>query len=77
MPFTILDVLYFLTIHPRVLIDDSDPHERSGGKAYTSFGINPSGAIVIVRPDGYVGMVAPFTAVDDIEQYFDSFAAKE
>lgn len=60
----------------KVLIDDSDPYERSGGKAYASFGINPSGAIVIVRPDGYVGMVAPFTAVDDIEQYFDSFAAK-
>ncbi|KAF4569561.1 hypothetical protein EYR40_008541 [Pleurotus pulmonarius] len=60
----------------KVLIDDSDPHERSGGKAYTSFGVNPSGAIIIVRPDGYVGMVAPFVAVDDIERYFDSFAAK-
>lgn len=68
--------VYSPTIHLRVLIDDSDPHERSGGKAYTSFGVHPSGAIVIVRPDGYVGMVAPFTAVDDIERYFNSFAAK-
>lgn len=41
-----------------------------GGKAYSSFGIDPSGAIVIVRPDGYVGMVAPFDKVEDIDGYF-------
>lgn len=41
--------------------------------AYSSFGIGPEGAIVIVRPDGYVGMVAPLNGVDAIEGYFAKF----
>jgi len=57
----------------QVFTDDTDVTGRQGGKAYATFGIAPCGAIVIVRPDGYVGMVAPFDAVDDLEAYFASF----
>jgi phenol 2-monooxygenase len=57
----------------RVFIDDVDVTGKIGGDAYARFGIEPSGAIVIVRPDGYVGMVAPFNKVDDLNTYFRSF----
>ena len=34
--------------------------KRSGGGGYEYYGVDPRGAIVVVRPDGYVGVVAPF-----------------
>jgi phenol 2-monooxygenase len=59
-----------------VFVDDKDIVGRHGGGAYTKFGINPNGAVVIVRPDGYVGMVAPFDGVHDIDAYFSSFMSR-
>ncbi len=57
-----------------MLLDDKDMFERAGGQGYESYGIHPvGGALVIVRPDGYVGMVAPFECVGDLGQYFGSF----
>jgi phenol 2-monooxygenase len=44
-----------------------------GGTAYATFGIDPAGAVVIVRPDGYVGMIAPFDHVRDVNHYFATF----
>ena len=45
-----------------------------GGRGYEAYGIDPAeGAIVVVRPDGYVGMVAPFEHLDDISGYFATF----
>jgi phenol 2-monooxygenase (NADPH) len=66
-PPTIID--YF----GRVLIDDIDLMGTQGGKAYASFGVGPSGAVVIVRPDGYVGFVSPLDALQDINDYFMAF----
>ncbi|KAI5988278.1 phenol hydroxylase, partial [Pisolithus orientalis] len=44
----------------KVLLDDTDVTGRKGGGAYERFGISSkSVTFVIVRPDGYVGMVAP------------------
>lgn len=57
----------------RVLIDDQEARGTRGGDAYANFGVNPAGAVVIVRPDGYVGMVAPFERLEDIDQYFRNF----
>ena len=31
------------------------------------------GAIIVVRPDGYVGMVAPFENVKELGAYFAGF----
>jgi phenol 2-monooxygenase len=57
-----------------VLIDDTDVTGTIGGRAYANFGIEASsGGVVIVRPDGYVGMMAPFDKVHDIDAYFASF----
>lgn len=57
----------------RVYVDDVDMTGTQGGKAYDSFGIGPEGALVVVRPDGYVGAVFPFDATQDADSYFASF----
>ncbi|KAI0738708.1 FAD binding domain-containing protein [Daedaleopsis nitida] len=58
----------------KVLLDDTDMHGREGGGGFAAYGIKPEGGVVvIVRPDGYVGMVAPFDRLDDISAYFASF----
>lgn len=44
-----------------------------GGQAYEYFGIEPAGAVVIVRPDGYVGFASSLECVRDIDGYFFSF----
>ncbi|KAF8726096.1 hypothetical protein AX14_008078 [Amanita brunnescens Koide BX004] len=57
----------------KVFVDDKDISGIHGGDAYAKFGINPFGVVVIVRPDGYVGMVAPLDNLHDIDIYFSSF----
>lgn len=49
--------------------------DLSGGQsAYGAFGIDSSeGAIVVVRPDGYVGKIAPLDVVGDVDTYLASF----
>ena len=47
--------------------------KRSGGGGYEYYGVDPRGVIVVVRPDGYVGMVAPFEHHDALDEYFASF----
>jgi phenol 2-monooxygenase (NADPH) len=63
----------YITTRSRVFVDDLDVTGTQGGKVYATFGVEPSGAVVIVRPDGYVGMVAPFDKVEDLDAYFASF----
>ncbi|KAJ7781886.1 FAD binding domain-containing protein [Mycena maculata] len=64
----------FTTFACRVLCDEKDLRGTQGGNAYTAFGIDPhAGAVVCVRPDGYVGMVAPLEDVGAIASYFASF----
>lgn len=47
---------------------------RVGGQGYESYGIDAEkGAVVVVRPDGYVGVVAPFENLQIINEYFASF----
>lgn len=51
-------------------------YARAGGGGYDAYGIDPqAGAIVVVRPDGYVGIVAPFEQLDDVDAYFAAFMA--
>ena len=46
----------------------------AGGKAYSTYGIDPhAGAVVVVRPDGYVGLVAPIEDVGALNTYFAGF----
>jgi phenol 2-monooxygenase len=57
-----------------VFLDDLDTTRAQGGKVYSTYRIDPSaGAIIVVRPDGYVGTVAPLSNLADVEEYFSSF----
>ncbi len=58
-----------------MFVDNKDIIGLHGGDVYTKFGIDSLGVVIIVRPDGYVGMVAPFDTVHDIDLYFSSFMA--
>lgn len=47
---------------------------RSGGGGFAAYGISSqAGAVVVVRPDGHVGLVAPSDRVDVVDSYFTSF----
>ncbi|OCH85883.1 hypothetical protein OBBRIDRAFT_784167 [Obba rivulosa] len=57
----------------RVLVDDTDVVGRTGGGGYEAYGIGLAGALVVVRPDGYVGLVVPFEHHREVDRYFASF----
>ncbi|KAG2137742.1 FAD binding domain-containing protein [Suillus cothurnatus] len=66
--------LVFRSHWSKVLIDDTDVTGRLGGGAYSRFGIDEKEiTIVVVRPDGYVGTIAPSTALESLDKYFGSF----
>ncbi|KAI1791891.1 hypothetical protein LXA43DRAFT_1061135 [Ganoderma leucocontextum] len=51
-----------------------DMHGCSGGGGYAKYSIDErAGAIVVVRPDGYVGTIAPSDAVAFLNAYFSAF----
>ncbi|KAL1759801.1 FAD binding domain-containing protein [Schizophyllum commune] len=57
-----------------VVDDDVDVHGHSAGGGYEKFGIDSSrGAIVVVRPDSFVGAVAPLQGINALTEYFDGF----
>ncbi|KAF9038555.1 FAD binding domain-containing protein [Panaeolus papilionaceus] len=64
----------FLRSHwSKVLIDDVDVLNRQGGGGYAKYGIGAEGALVIVRPDGYVGIIVPLEKVEEVKSYFAQF----
>lgn len=57
----------------KVYADDQDIHGEYG-EAYRKCAIDKSkGSLVVVRPDGYVGMVAELTDLDSVNKYFSGF----
>lgn len=61
-----------------MLLDDIDMFSRTGGKGYEFFGLDPKGgAIVVVRPDGYIGFLASLEGMKDLELYFDGFMIRK
>ncbi|KAG1792026.1 FAD binding domain-containing protein [Suillus plorans] len=57
----------------KVFIDDTDATGSFGGGGYSYYGVGSEGALVAVRPDGYVGAIAPLDRVEDLDAYFASF----
>ncbi|KAM5541473.1 hypothetical protein V8D89_005027 [Ganoderma adspersum] len=65
---------FFRSHYSKALLDDEDMHGRSGGGGYAKYGIDErAGAIVVVRPDGYIGTVAPLDGVPFLNAYFAAF----
>ncbi|KAI0036198.1 FAD binding domain-containing protein [Vararia minispora EC-137] len=56
----------------KVLLDDTCV-QGNGGRVYATYGISDAGALALVRPDGYVGTVAPLDRLDVVEKYFAAF----
>ena len=57
----------------KVYADDQDIHGEHG-EAYQKCAIDESkGSLVVVRPDGYVGMVAELSDLDSVNKYFSGF----
>ncbi|KAG1900271.1 FAD binding domain-containing protein [Suillus fuscotomentosus] len=57
----------------KVFVDDTDPTANFGGEGYSYFGVGSEGALVAVRPDGYVGAIAPLDRAEVLDAYFASF----
>ena len=51
-------------------MDDSNIQRTDGGKIYSFYGVKADGLLAIVRPDGYVGTIAPFDDLPCIDNYF-------
>jgi phenol 2-monooxygenase len=63
----------------RIFADDESYHQGHG-HAYAKYGINPSfGALVVIRPDGYVSSVQPLSdaGIKNIEEFFQGFMNKQ
>ncbi|KAG2159491.1 FAD binding domain-containing protein [Suillus bovinus] len=72
--FNILRLPTLLRSHwSKVFVDDTDPAGSFGGEGYSYYGVGSEGALVVVRPDGYVGAIAPLDHVKVIDSYFASF----
>lgn len=72
--FDFLRVPTLLRSHwSKVFIDDIDVTGSFGGQGYSYYGVGPEGALVVVRPDGYVGAIAPLDHVEELDTYFASF----
>jgi phenol 2-monooxygenase len=60
--------------YDRVLLDDTDVTGSRGGQIHERYGISRSaGALVVVRPDGYVGTIAPLDELATLDTYFAGF----
>ncbi|KAJ4470473.1 FAD binding domain-containing protein [Lentinula aciculospora] len=58
----------------KVLVDDIDMRGITGsGKVYSSLGIDSAGAVIVLRPDGYVAAIAPLDDVPHLSSYFATF----
>lgn len=53
----------------------ADANGLEDNNVYSRYGVAADGAVVVVRPDGYVGMVTPLRKVEDLNSYFESFMA--
>ncbi len=53
----------------------ADVNGLEDNNVYSRYGVVADGAVVVVRPDGYVGMVTPLRKVEDLNSYFESFMA--
>jgi len=58
----------------KVLLDDTDVTGSRGGQIHERYGISRNaGALVVVRPDGYVGTIAPLDGLATLDTYFAGF----
>ncbi|KAL7280442.1 hypothetical protein ACG7TL_005372 [Trametes sanguinea] len=68
--------MFYRSHWTKAFLDEVDMTGREGGGGYEKYGIDPhDGAVVVVRPDGHIGMIAPLSilGVEEITEYFEGF----
>lgn len=64
----------FLAAHAQLVYDDQLPPGIFGGDAHSIYGVDHArGAVVVVRPDTWVGTAVTVDGVSSLEAYFSSF----
>ena len=54
----------------KIVVDD-ESYNYGHGHAYDFLGVDPAeGAVIVVRPDQYVSMIAGFDEVEEIRKFF-------
>jgi phenol 2-monooxygenase len=59
--------------YSRVLADNESYHHLGGGELYKSFGIDPEGCMVLLRPDQHVAFLSGIDDVHGLEGFLRSF----
>ncbi|GIK00056.1 hypothetical protein Aspvir_004071 [Aspergillus viridinutans] len=59
--------------YSRVMADNESYHHPGGGELYTSFGIDPEGCMVLLRPDQHVAFLSTIDDVHGMEGFLRSF----
>lgn len=54
-------------------MDDIAVGGTIGGTAYQTFGLSSAGAVVVIRPDGYIGTIASLDEAETLTAYFGRF----
>lgn len=54
-------------------MDAIDVTGKQGGKVYEDYGIRAEGAVVVVRPDGYVASITGLDEPGEVAKYFTKF----
>lgn len=56
-----------------IISQDNSDTRRGVESIYADFGIGSEGAVVVVRPDGYVGLVTSLHDIQALADYFTGF----
>lgn len=57
----------------KAFVDGQSLCGRYNGEYYSTYGISDRGAVVVCRPDGYIGMIAGLDDTNALESYFSGF----
>jgi phenol 2-monooxygenase len=71
---SIQNVEFMLIDMHRVFYDSLAADRITAGKAYNTYGIGPEGAIIVVRPDCFVGTILPISEASKLAEYFAQWA---
>ncbi|KAG6908895.1 hypothetical protein DXG01_002873 [Tephrocybe rancida] len=64
------DLPEFLRSHWSKVFVDKQTHPRDR-PAYLNYGVGPTGALVVIRPDGYIGAISSLDQVGHLNAYFE------
>ena len=64
--------LHWLLIF-RILVDAASPFSDESGGAYTALGVPVEGQLAVIRPDGYLGLLAGLNDLTRLDEYLKAW----